>query len=72
MACVHTARWQHLYGARRRGSRPLRAGLQSDDVVVGFRPEAAQVNPTGELRGKVYTSDLHGAYTMLHVTPYDG
>jgi len=47
----------------------LAAGLQSDDVIVGFRPEAAQVSPTGDFRGIVYASDLHGAYSMVHVTP---
>ena len=37
-------------------------------MVVGFRPEAAQVNPNGAISGTVYTSDLHGAYTMLHAS----
>ena len=46
----------------------LAATLSGDDVVVGFRPEAAQVNPTGAISGTVYTSDLHGAYTMLHAS----
>ena len=37
-------------------------------MVVGFRPEAAQVSETGAIRGTVYSSDLHGAYTMLHAS----
>lgn len=37
------------------------------DVIVGMRPESAQVNPDGILAGGVYASDLHGSYTMLHV-----
>lgn len=41
--------------------------LPSDDVIVGFRPEAAQVGESGAIQGAVYSSDLHGAYTMLHV-----
>ena len=37
------------------------------EVIVGFRPEAAIVSDEGTLAGQVYASDLHGAYTMLHV-----
>jgi ABC-type sugar transport system ATPase subunit len=37
------------------------------EVIVGFRPEAAMVSDQGGLVGKVYATDLHGAYTMLHV-----
>ena len=36
-------------------------------VIVGFRPEAAQLNEQGKLSGEVYASELQGAYTMLHV-----
>jgi len=46
----------------------LSTALRSDDVIVGFRPEAAQVGEAGALSGVVYTSDLHGAYTMLHAS----
>jgi multiple sugar transport system ATP-binding protein len=46
----------------------LATTLRGDDVIVGFRPEAAQVSETGAIRGTVYTSDLHGAYTMLHAS----
>jgi multiple sugar transport system ATP-binding protein len=37
------------------------------EVTVGFRPEAARLNPEGTLAGEVYASDMHGAYTVLHV-----
>jgi multiple sugar transport system ATP-binding protein len=37
------------------------------EVIVGFRPEAALVSEQGTLAGQVYASDMHGAYTMLHV-----
>ncbi len=40
---------------------------RGENVVVGFRPEAASVNPNGSLAGEVYASDMHGPYTMLHV-----
>jgi len=37
------------------------------EVIVGFRPEAALVSEQGTLVGQVYASDMHGAYTLLHV-----
>ena len=46
----------------------LAAGLpDSGAVIVGFRPEAAQIKADGQLVGEVYASELYGAYTMLHV-----
>lgn len=46
----------------------LAATLKGDDVVVGFRPEAAQVSSEGAIRAAVYASDMHGPYTMLHAS----
>ncbi len=37
------------------------------DIIVGFRPEAAEINDNGQLTGKIYASELYGSYTMLHV-----
>ena len=37
------------------------------DVIVGFRPEAAMTSHDGTLAGQVYATDMHGAYTMLHL-----
>lgn len=48
-------------------SRPLLAHLPGEEVVLGFRPEAAAVQPEGPLGASVYADDLHGAYTMLHL-----
>jgi len=46
----------------------LAADLGSDGrVIVGFRPEAAQVSSEGQLVAKTYANDLHGGYTMLHL-----
>jgi multiple sugar transport system ATP-binding protein len=57
---------RHSVGERWRG--PLYDALGSDeDLIIGFRPEAAHISDEGGLVGKVYASDLHGAYTMLHV-----
>jgi multiple sugar transport system ATP-binding protein len=38
------------------------------EVIVGFRPEAAMISDQGTLVGEVYATDMHGAFTMLHVT----
>jgi multiple sugar transport system ATP-binding protein len=46
----------------------LSRGLSSDEVILGFRPEAAQITPTGALRTQLYADALHGAYTMLHLS----
>jgi multiple sugar transport system ATP-binding protein len=67
----------HLPGANGAGNRyrlpetspaALQAALQGESqVVVGFRPEAARLNPNGALVGEVYADDMHGAYTLLAV-----
>jgi multiple sugar transport system ATP-binding protein len=46
----------------------LDSTLQGDDVIVGFRPEAARVSDDGPIRATVYASDMHGPYTMLHAS----
>ncbi|MGC8779554.1 MAG: ABC transporter ATP-binding protein [Anaerolineae bacterium] len=60
----------HLHGG---SAFPAPAGWQAalgrlpdGRVIVGFRPEAAQINAEGAIRAAVYGTDLHGAYTMLH------
>jgi multiple sugar transport system ATP-binding protein len=46
---------------------PLDKAIGHGDVVVGFRPEAAELGEDGPISGKVFTTDLHGSYLMLHV-----
>ncbi|MDQ2999170.1 MAG: TOBE domain-containing protein [Chloroflexota bacterium] len=41
--------------------------LPKGELVVGFRPEAVKVSPNGAIAGRIYSADLHGAYTMLHL-----
>jgi multiple sugar transport system ATP-binding protein len=41
------------------------------EVIVGFRPEAALASEQGTLVGEVYATDMHGAYTMLHMNLED-
>lgn len=48
--------------------RSLDNQLTGDDIILGFRPEAAHINGEGALRAAVYASDLHGAYNMTHLT----
>jgi multiple sugar transport system ATP-binding protein len=43
-----------------------------EQVLLGFRPEAAHVTPQGVLVGEVYATDMHGAYTVLHVKVGEG
>jgi multiple sugar transport system ATP-binding protein len=38
------------------------------EVIIGFRPEAAEIKEGGQLAGRVYASELYGSYTMLHVS----
>jgi multiple sugar transport system ATP-binding protein len=38
----------------------------TDEVIVGFRPEAATARPDGGLRGEVYAVDLHGSHKIVH------
>jgi multiple sugar transport system ATP-binding protein len=63
----------HLSGGRQQlvlnGSHSLleEALGGEKEVILGFRPEAAEINPEGALTGNVYATDMHGAYTMLHI-----
>jgi multiple sugar transport system ATP-binding protein len=47
--------------------KTLDRAIGTGDVVVGFRPEAAEVSAKGPIAGKVFGSDLHGAYVLVHV-----
>jgi len=38
------------------------------EVIVGFRPEAAQINEQGKLVGKVYASEMQGSSAVFHLT----
>lgn len=45
----------------------LASQLSGDQVILGFRPEAAHARGKGVLKAEVYASDLHGAFNMMHV-----
>jgi multiple sugar transport system ATP-binding protein len=36
-------------------------------IILGFRPESAQLREDGPLAGEVYATELQGAYSVLHV-----
>jgi multiple sugar transport system ATP-binding protein len=46
--------------------------LSSEQVILGFRPEAARITAEGSLHTQVYADAMHGAYTMLHLALADG
>jgi multiple sugar transport system ATP-binding protein len=47
----------------------LNQSLNSDgNVIVGFRPEAVTVNGSGDIQAEVYSEDLYGGYSMLHLS----
>lgn len=64
----------HLPGSNRYPLSPewceaAQRRIASDgEVILGFRPEAGQVNEAGSLAAEVYASELYGAYTMLHLS----
>jgi multiple sugar transport system ATP-binding protein len=49
-----------------------RALAGKDEVVLGFRPEAARVSSGGRIAGEVYATDMYGGHTVLHVKIREG
>jgi ABC-type sugar transport system ATPase subunit len=48
-----------------------KSALPPGEVIVGFRPEAVVLSDSGPIAARVYATDLHGAYTMLHLAVGD-
>jgi multiple sugar transport system ATP-binding protein len=46
----------------------LNRKLSGEDVILGFRPEAARVSAEAPFSTEVYADDLHGPFTMLHLS----
>jgi multiple sugar transport system ATP-binding protein len=59
---------ENHYPAPAAWQKALREGLRGEEVIVGFRPEAAHISPHGALQSQVYADALHGAFTMLHLS----
>jgi multiple sugar transport system ATP-binding protein len=65
---VQIAGADNRYAVSAAWRKPLHEALGGQgDVILGYRPEAAQVCAEGALSGQVYGTDMHGAYTVLHV-----
>jgi multiple sugar transport system ATP-binding protein len=49
--------------------RPALSRMHNKKLILGFRPEAAIVTDgkQGQLGAQVYATDLHGAYSILHL-----
>lgn len=59
---------QNRYRVPEEWRQSLNEVTQGDgEVVLGFRPEASQLNDQGVLVGEVYAKELQGAYSVLHV-----
>jgi len=72
LECVYDEGLLHLpgdntYRVPERWQKRLNERPKDGRLVLGFRPEAASVRSDGEIRAEVYASDLHGAYSMLHM-----
>jgi len=66
---IKMAGLDNRYAVPREWQSALQKGLDGgSDVVIGFRPEAAQINDRGKLVGKVYASEMQGASAVLHLT----
>ena len=59
---------RNVYSVPEAWQAPMSEQLSGEVVILGFRPEAAHANGTGELEAEVYASDLHGAFNMMHVS----
>jgi multiple sugar transport system ATP-binding protein len=66
---VQMAGLDNRYAVPQEWQTVLKKRLDSGtETVIGFRPEAAQINDRGELVGKVYASEMQGSSAVLHLT----
>lgn len=57
------------YTIPERWHAPLHETLGAgSEIILGFRPEAAQIKAGGALAGEVYASEMYGAHTLLHIS----
>jgi len=60
---------ENRYAVQQEWQSALKKGLDGgNEIVIGFRPEAAQINDRGQLVGKVYASEMQGSSAVLHLT----
>ena len=66
---VQMAGLDNRYPVPQEWQSALKKGLDGgSEVIIGFRPEAAQINDQGKLIGKVYASEMQGSSAVLHLT----
>jgi len=66
---VQMAGLENRYAVPQGWQSALKKGLDGgSEIVMGFRPEAAQINDRGKLVGKVYASEMQGSSAVLHLT----
>jgi multiple sugar transport system ATP-binding protein len=66
---IKMAGLDNCYDVPREWQSTLETGLKGEsDVIIGFRPESAQINDRGQLIGKVYASEMQGSSAVLHLT----
>lgn len=63
---------ENSYDVPENWQRKLERSLAGDEVILGFRPEAAIVSVDGPLKADVYADELYGAHTMLHMSMNGG
>jgi len=66
---IQTAGLDNRYAVPQAWQSAIKKGLDDESkIVIGFRPEAAQINDSGKLVGKVYASEMQGSSAVLHLT----
>jgi len=66
---VRMAGMDNHYEVPQEWQSALKKGLDDgSEIIIGFRPEAAQIHDSGKLVGKVYASEMEGSSTVLHLT----
>jgi multiple sugar transport system ATP-binding protein len=59
---------ENRYSVPQGWQAPITETLEGEgQIILGFRPEAAQLRTDGPLSGEVYASELQGAFSVLHV-----
>lgn len=66
---IHMSGLENNYSIPPEWQNPLRSALKgNNEVIIGFRPEAAQIHNDGKLTGKVYASEMQGSSAVIHLT----
>ena len=58
----------HPYRPNAATQAKLDQAVKANEVIVGFRPETVLLSNQGTIPAGVYADEMHGAFTMLHLT----